>query len=438
MGGKAILMVTIGFGFILGYISLNISGMATRAVGNMSWYAATTESHNVATIGANVGLAKFYEDTSWFGTITQNFDYGGGGGEGGGEGRSGHLSGSFTASMENLGSNTARLRSVSTYALNAYETLHDTVEVFFDTRNENSFTLFAWMTNFEGNVFWITGDTVWGRVHSNGALHMNGKPVFYEKVTTSKGIDPKPGVGANKAVFKDGYETGVATIDYPDDLSQIQWAANNGGRFYNGNIWVVLSPGTGANNDGVAYIRTSQLGPNIDTVFLNDPGFNGVILGDSRVNIFGTLDGVTTISSLQDIYIQDNVIYENRNYSTSDDLLGIVAEDFIVVADNTANRTDCEIDGSIFSRDQSFKAENYNAGSPRGILKINGSIVQDERGAVGTFAGGVLKTGYSKRYRYDPRLADPNFRPPFYPGFWVNTYAITNWWESVRIPEFRE
>jgi len=319
-----------------------------------------------------------------------------------------------------------------------YESISDTVEVFFNTQQENSFTLFAWMTNFEGNVFWITADTVWGRVHSNGNLHMNGKPVFYEKVTTSKGIDPKPGVGTNKAVFKKGYETGVATINFPNDLSQIEWAANNGGRLYNGNIWVILSGVTGANNDGVAYIRQSQNGPNIDTVQLNDPGFNGVILGDSRVDILGILDGELTVSSLQNIWIQDNVVYENRDYPNSDDLLGIVSEDFIYVANNTANQSNCEIDGSIFSRDQSFKAENYNTGSPRGILKINGSIVQDERGAVGTFQGNTLKTGYSKRYRYDTRLADPNVRPPFYPGFWVSTYAITNWWENVRIPKYAD
>jgi hypothetical protein len=430
MGGKAILIVTIGAAFILGYIGLNISTMATRTVGNMSWYASTTESHNLATTGANVGLAKFYQDTSWFGSITQSFTPS--------ESSATSLAGTFAVSNEDLGGGVARMRSVSSYPLSTGGALHDTVEVYFNTRKSNSFTLFAWMTNFEGNVFWITADTVWGRVHSNGNLHMNGKPVFYEKVTTSKGIDPKPGVGSNKAVFKQGYETGIAEIQLPNDLSEIQNAANNGGRFYTGDIWVVLSPGSSGNDDGVAYIRTSQLGPNIDTVFMNDGGFNGVIMGDSRVNVFGTLDGSLTVSSLEDIYIQDNVVYADRNYSSTDDILGLVADDFVVVADNTANRNNCEIDGSIFARDDSFRAENHNTGSPRGTLKVTGSIVQDERGAVGTFQGSMLKTGYSKRYYYDRRLADPNVRPPYYPGFWVRSYSIANWWESVRIPTYAE
>jgi hypothetical protein len=56
---------------------------------------------------------------------------------------------------------------------------------------------------------------------------------------------------------------------------------------------------------------------------------------------------------------------------------------------------------------------------------------------VGTFSGGVINTGYLKRYRYDQRLADPNFRPPFYPGFVSIAYPIASWWESVRIPKFQ-
>src|SRR3990172_2380185 len=102
MGGKASLVVVIGFAFILGYISLNLNNAANRASGNSSLYAAATASHNLATIGANVGLAKFYQDTTWFGSMTQEF--------------TGQLlRGSFTTTMENLGGNKLRLRSVSSY-----------------------------------------------------------------------------------------------------------------------------------------------------------------------------------------------------------------------------------------------------------------------------------------------------------------------------------
>jgi hypothetical protein len=154
------------------------------------------------------------------------------------------------------------------------------------------------------------------------------------------------------------------------------------------------------------------------------------------VNVQGTLDGVLTIGTLDNMYIQNDVIYENRDLTSSNDLLGLVSENHIYVANNTPNQTNCEVDGSVFCRTGKWQAENYNSGTPRGILKVRGSIVQKERGAVGTFQGSTLKTGYSKRYYYDQRLSDPDFRPPYYPGFWVKTYAITNWWENVRIPQY--
>ena len=426
MLGKASIIVVMGFGGILGYIALNLNRMATNSVGNMSTYVEATASHNLAATGANVGLAKFYADTTWFGTITQNLDD--------------NFQGSFTASMIDMGANVARLRSVSTYVVpppNA-ETLHDTIEVYFDKTRLNSFSMFAWMTLFEGNVFWITGDTVWGRIHSNGNLHVNGKPTFYEKVTTSKAFDPKPGVGTNKAIFKKGYETGVAPIDFPNDFSELVAASTSGGRNYIGDIWVTLSPGTSANGDGKIFIGTSASDPTPDTIALGLAGFNGALVATGTVHTQGTIDGQLTIASLSNLYIDDDVLYErNPTTTTSDDMLGLVAEDNIIVARNSANNSNCEIHACIFSRDESFKAEDYNTRPVSGELRILGSIVQDTRGAVGTFSGSTLQSGFSKRYRYDQRLSDPAMRPPFYPGFYVKTYAITNWWESFRVPEIR-
>jgi hypothetical protein len=387
----------------------------------MSNYASSSESHNIAVAGANVGLARFYQDTSWRGTSTQNL--------------SGVFNGTFTYSITNQSNGRPLLRSVSS-VLAAEGTVRDTVEVTFGTGAQQSFSLFAWMSNNEGNVFWFTQDSIWGRVHSNGQMHMSGVPVFMEKVTTAKGIDPKVGSGGNNAVFKKGYETGVAEIAFPNDLSQLFTAATAGGKKYTGNVEVRLYGGTAANNDGYALVYSGAT--KIDSICLSAAGFNGVIASTGRVSVKGVLDGKLSIGSQQDVYILDNITYENRSTTTSDDVLGLVAETDVVVADNTANRTDCEIDGSVFARTGSFMAENYNSGSPRGLLRLTGSIVQDDRGPVGTFNSGqsTIKTGYSKRYYYDKRLSDPSFRPPYYPGFFAKTYAIASWWENVHIPKF--
>ncbi|HET6273327.1 MAG TPA: hypothetical protein VFG32_10120 [Bacteroidota bacterium] len=429
MGGKAAIILVVGFSFILTYIGLNLNSMSTRTVGNMSRYHDATAAHNLATIGANVGLAKFYADTSWIsGSVTQTLN-------------TNTLRGSFTVEMADISVNNLRMRSVSSYAVSdptsTTRTLYDTVEVYFDKNKLNSFSLYAWMTNIEGNVNWITGDTVWGRVHSNDYLTVNGRPVFMEKVTTSQNFNPRLGRSPNNAILKNGFEAGVARIPFPTDLSDLNQASKFGGRRYTTDIWVTLSAGSGANNDGMAYVRTTQTGPIVDSVLLSDPTFNGVMYGTGRVNVQGTLDGKLSIASLTDLYIQNDVVYEhNPRFSTSDDMLGLIAERNVVVADNAANRINCEIHGSVFTRTGSFTAENYNSGSPRGLLNFLGSIVQERRGAVGTFGSSGLLTGYYKRYRYDERLADPAIRPPFYPGFYLRSYAIANWWESFRIMEF--
>ncbi|MDH3251404.1 MAG: hypothetical protein OEM41_01360, partial [Ignavibacteria bacterium] len=410
-----------GFSFLLGYVSMNLGESAKSSIRNMSFYNEVTSSHSLATTGANVGLARFYQDTTWRGPMTQDL-------------AGTPMNGSFRVDVSPAAGGALRLRSVSTFPISASERLHDTIEVYFDRNRKNSFTMYAWMSNFEGNVFWVTGDTLWGRVHSNGRIHINGSPVFVEKVTTAKGFDPKPGTGTNNAIYRNGYETGVAEIDFPSDLSEIIAASvPPDGRNYPVDIWVTLSPGTGANNDGWAFVKNAPAGPIVDSVNLNDPLFNGVILGSGRVNVQGTLDGKLSIASLGDVYIQDDVVYEqNPQTGPSDDLLGLIAEDNVVVADNAANNSNCIIHASIFTRTGSFFAENLNTRPVAGELYVLGSIVQEERGEVVKMNAGGITHGFSKRYRYDDRLADPAVRPPYYPGFYVKTYAIRNWWESYH------
>jgi hypothetical protein len=413
--------MVMGFGLILGYIAWNLNDYATRAVGNMSTYHYSTQSHNLAVAGANVGLAKFYQDTSWLGSFSQTLS--------GNQG-----SGSFTVSRTNMSGDRALLRSVSSYNTWGSGVLHDTVDVIFDKTKQQSFSMFAWMTNFEGNVFWITNDTVWGRVHSNGALHVNGRPVFMEKATTSKSFDPKVGTGTNKAIFKGGYETGVAEITFPNDISELMNASTSGGRKYTTEIWVTLNPGTSADGDGKAYIRTSATGSIVDSISLADVAFNGALTSTGRVHVKGTVDGRLTIGSQGNVVVEDDILYEqNPMTGSSNDLLGLVANQNVVVANNTANNDDCTIQACIFARSGSFTAENYNTRPVAGELRLLGSIVQDERGAVGQFSGSTITSGFSKRYRYDTRLNDPSFRPPYYPGYYVKTFAISNWWESYRV-----
>lgn len=430
MFGKGAIILVLGFGVIFGIVGTRLNWLESNSIDNMAYYYDVSQSHNLAVMGANASISKLYQNPGLRGVITtQTFT-------------SGNLKGgSFTARVDSLSMTNLRLRTVSTFTSTRGippKTYHDTVEVFFSKQLAQSFSMYAWMTNFEGNVFWITGDTVWGRVHSNGNLHISGSPVFIEKVTTAKAFNPKPGSGQSNAIFKKGYETGVAPIQYPTDLNELIAASTSGGKRYTNDIWVELNAGTSDNNDGKAYIRNSAAGPIVDSVILNAAGFNGVILGNQIVYVKGKLDGRLSIGSLNNMYVIDDVTYERNPQTiiTSDDMLGLVSEGSVIVSNNTANNTNCEIHASIFSRAGSFTAEDWNSRPVSGWLKIVGGLIQNTRGAVGQFAGSTLKNGFSKRYYYDERLSNTSVRPPFFPGFYRSTYSIANWWENVRIPEY--
>jgi hypothetical protein len=445
MGGRASLILILGFSFLMAYAILNLSTAGTRSVENMSAYAAMTASHNLALAGANVGLAKLYRDTTWgssgSSTVSQSFT-------------GLPFNGSFSATAS-LVSQGKMLRSVSAFPAGG-TTYRDTVEVTLNTNASNSFSLFAWMTNLENGVFWITGDSVWGRVHSNDNLTVSGSPAFLQKVTTSKGFIPPLGksqvIGGktftNKAIFMNPPqpETGVARIDFPTDMSGIAAAAASlNGRKYTTDIWVTLDAKGPSAGDGKAYVRKTQSGPIVDSVSLGDPNFNGVIMGTGVVNVMGTLDGRLTIASYStptatgnNLIIQGDILYQHDpRYGTSADMLGLVANNDVIVADNITGATNRTIQGSIFARTGSFTAENYSSRPINGELRVLGSIVQNSRGAVGTFNGSAnLQSGFYKRYKYDDRLSDPNIRPPSYPGFIRKTYAISQWWESYHIMSF--
>lgn len=422
MGGKAAVILVIGFGIVLGRIAFNMNDLETKAVDNVSYYLENTIAHNLALAGTNAALSMVYQDSTIRGTVTNPPQFTSGPFKGG----------QYSSTMTEAGGGLLRLRTVSTY-----KGLKDTVDVTFTAPGTVPFSIYAWFTNVEGDIWWITKDTVWGRVHSNDTINVNGSPVYWKKVTTAKKFNPKPGYGTNHAIYKDGYETGVHPITIPTDFTYLINASTSGGRRYASEIWITLSAGTAANNDGKVYVRNTETGPIVDSVSLSDPSFNGAILGNQRVHVKGTLDGKLSIASLQDIYVEDNILYEkNPLYYPSDDMLGLVGQTNVVVVDNWNNNHDCEIDAAVFAASGSFGAEHYSTRPVSGQLRLIGSITQNIRGAVGTFSGATILHGFSKRYRYDTRYDDPSVRPPFFPGTAPGTLQIAGWWESFRLPRF--
>lgn len=86
-------------------------------------------------------------------------------------------------------------------------------------------------------------------------------------------------------------------------------------------------------------------------------------------------------------------------------------------------------DGDPNSLDGRFYVEDYNQGNYKGILHVYGGIIQNWRGAIGTFGGGGPRTGYTKDYIYDVRFGPAYGKaPPSCPLIDVN-FTFREWSE---------
>jgi len=304
--------------------------------------------------------------------------------------------------------------------------MEDSIVAFFSYQLPAS--RYFWFTNTEGNVYWVTGDTITGPLHTNDIIRTYGSPVFEGKVTAQGGITPDPSLGTSSAVYNGGWEVGGG-VSIPTDVSTMYDAAVTGN---NGNAVNTVS--LFDETVELEFLDTGEVvstlsGEEPDTVALSVIAPTGVIYSTADVRVKGILDGRVSIYSGQSIYIDDDMVYKDsaRDNPDSNDLLGLVANDNIVVADNTANNDDAYIEASMIAMTGEFMAENHRNRDVSGTLYITGSVMQSDRGAVATFdwADGSILSGFQKNYVYDERLQGVS--PPYFP--FIRSLSLIAWWE---------
>jgi hypothetical protein len=471
MGGRASLIMVIGFAIIFGIINLNLAKLTNRSVGNMIGYNESSISRLVAYSGAHNGLAMYTSKPNIKGTIiNKNFTDGP------------FKNSGYTVTVTNMPSSSyggknypayLRLMCISrctTFVRDSTKQpfiLRDTVVVRMDTTTFKSFSKYGWLTDNEGNVFFIDGDTLWGKVHSNGNLHIDSDkygshPTFMGQVTTSGKVDPTK----NYADFRVGgkAEEHVPEVTLPTTITEAVNNASNrivglDGSLNNRNqeLWVEIKPGTSADNDGYALIwrGTNFSGAKVDSMTLSDVT-EKVIYSSQTVHVKGTLDGQLSVASGVNVKIEGNTVYERKpdpntqiagsSVNSTKDVLGLISNGNVQISDDFHG--DLYINAAIYAGQGSFEAESHNTRPIEGSIYLIGSICQKDRGAVGTFSGHTLNHGYLKHYRYDNRFnpdedgfeADkskygnaPELHPPSYPGFiTTGPLAIKSWWESSR------
>ncbi len=473
MGGRASLIMVIGFAVIFGMINLNITRLMNRSIGGMVGYNESSKSRVIASSGAHAGLAIFTSRSFLRGTlIDKDFTTGSFTGCG------------YTVTLTNV-AGYVRLRSVGrcttfvkTLSGDPY-ILSDTVEIRLDTTTTRSFSSLGWMTIFENGVWFVGGDVIWGQVHSNGNINIyssrSSHPVFHGRVTTSGRIQLYPGQRRDYSEYLVGghAEEHMPTREFPDEITDAINNATNKTLGLDGvtdtketEIWVELKQGTSSDNDGYATIRTGSFtGTVVDSMSLSDVT-DKVIYSSQKVHVKGTLDGKLSVASGKDVRIEDNIVYERppdpdlslgESVNQTKDMLGLIAHDNVWISDDFDGGTHgIDIHAAIFALEGSYGAENVTASwpntrnyGPEGTIRLLGSVAQKNRGAVGLFDSrtGQISQGFLKNYRYDNRMfpeGDTRFPqdagiaaqyPPAFPGWTTpGPLAIKSWWESSRVP----
>jgi hypothetical protein len=447
MSGKALLILVVGFTVIFLIMGYFWGGLATRSTENHISYYKTTIAHNIAVSGANIGLHDVIADSEWVSDIIDRpFEYG-------------YMNVSITA----LGPVTRTLTSVGTFMG------EDQVVKIKLMRDKASLAKYAWFipSVSTGSVTqrpWITGDSVWGGFHSNQFLVVDGRPVFFGKVTTFKGI--KDMGGDSDPQFLGGYAEGIqvnwtSSMHYPD-YATIAGAGSS----FSKDLWLRF------NADGTVTYRvgsvnnagqdSTKYGAPL-TVPVTTLAPNGVIYVDkANVYMSGTLSGQVTVvaegasgsGGPGNVYFEGDMIYKNDpmipngeggymvNPASLDadgkplDLLGVIATNDVVVStsgtlggyENNAVNKNINVDAGIFCNSGGFKVQglgSFPADVPLGSIYLQGSMTAGKEEVVAQFSGNTLIAGYNRHVIFDSRFASGP--PTWFP--YLDYYRVISWLE---------
>lgn len=415
--GRFTIILVVGFAIIAGGLKLNHGRLSRQAQEISTERYLEQTARNITTSGVNLCLQQISQNFNWrsgFNNLALN---------------GGSVSCNIVDSSvdSNLTLNQLRITATGTYAGKS------TTAVVLMAKS--AFSEFAYFTNVEPLIYFITGDTLKGPIHTNGQFHISGDPVFYGLVSSVA----SSWYGSGHPQFKGGTNFGCPNIQLPTDLSILEGQAQNGGTSFQGNVNLEFL-NNGTFNWEVFHTETQTVKikdkwVTITNTVIDSSGnvdiaaTNGVIATENGadVHVKGILDGQVTVLSEGNIWIEDDIVYKQNPLTdyTADDLLGLISKNNIYVADNAANQNNCIINATLMALNTSFSVQNYNTGTLRGTLTIVGGIVQNQRGPVGTMRGGIIKTGYLKKYIYDQRFLTQ--APPNYPVF--SRTSVISWYE---------
>jgi len=402
MFGKAAIYLVLGFSGLFLLIANNMFTYSNDALENYTKYYDETISNNIAISAANIAANNLFINSSWTSNIN-NVSF---------------QNGKMTVVINDSSFN--RKEIVATGNYNGKES---SVRIMMQPSN---FAKFAYYANImPGNLYYVTGDTVWGPTHINGKLNVSGNPVFWGKVTTKSGL--KKNNKNDNPKFYGGFESGV-TVDLPTNFTQLETAAQSGKIIQNNDVWITFK------SDGTISYKIGSSGTYKDTS-LSAFAPNGIIyVKKGDLHIKGTIKGQVTVVADQssgyghgNIILEDDIVYStDPTQPNCTDMLGIVATNNIIISNTSNNRPNINIHGSLLSLKGGLTAEDYSSIPPSGFINLYGGLIvyQDQPWGVFDNSNNIIH-GYQAKLKYDERFMVS--APPAFPT--TGGYEIISWLE---------
>jgi len=401
MGRTSIFMV-IGVSAMFLLSGKNMSNVGVQALDNSLTYYENTQRYAIAVSAANLVCSQIWADGSWT-TGYSSVNYNGG---------------IFSATVTNLSGGKKEIVSTATYG-----DYSQTVTIIM---KPSSFSKFAYYGGTSASAAaWETGDTIGGPSHTQGKLKTFGSPVFLGKATSNTGLT-KSGSPATPQ-FLGGFESGVSvTMPSLTSYNAIMTAATSGGKSQTGGSLYLKF-----NADGTVSWKTSAAAT-YTTVTLSSFAPNGIIAIDKgTLYVEGTVDGRVTLASLRSsgttggtTIITNNLVMKDNPQTnpTSNDMLGLVSNGDITIADNGA--TQFTVQGTLYSYTGGLAVENGTTRTA-GVLSVFGGMMVEKLYATSNGASGSSRKGYNLSLHFDERFS--NDSPDNFPS--TGCYEILSWFE---------
>lgn len=402
--GRALLFLTGGMLIIFGMVQISITERQQVLPERTVNYYNDQQAQGVAHSLIDLAVAEIQRNVGWSGTLEFDDFMGGSGFVEAHDMNSTNMPDSvYVQNWDEF--------KILLYSELEYEDQVLKTEVLMERK---PYTRYSYFTEIEpNNIYFFSGDELSGPVHTNGTMNIAGEPVFNGMVTSPNNWQGRTG-SSNNPQFLGGSDFSVQEKESPrlEDMDEIRSTAQSGGLYYEDPINVQFNGDNTITITENPYTSSSQT----ETFSINE--FNGVISSTEHVQTKGAVNGQITLHSKKDIEIMGDIWYTDNpeDNPSSTDILGIISEKNVIVDDDAHKdngSTDLTIHASIIALDESFVVEDYDRGWARGELNLLGGIVQYRRGAVGTFSGNSVASGFSKSYNYDNRLL--NLYPPSVP-----------------------